>query len=146
MKRFYFGLILILLAAACGPALAPDNVEGIFSEDAVIVYGRSGGFAGLQQEWTIHANGQIDFPDGSQKQADPEQVLTLFDAVQAANFPSLNAAYLPEDTCCDLFTYTVTIQTDRETHTITTMDNAPNVPAALTAVFQSIDALIQNAK
>lgn len=146
MKRFYFGLILILLAATCGPALAPDNVENVFSEETVIVYGRSGGFAGLQQEWTIHADGQINFPDGSQKQADPEQLLTVFDAVQAANFSSLNAAYLPEDTCCDLFTYTVTVQTGSETHTITMMDNAPNVPDGLTAVFQSIDALIQNAE
>ncbi|MCB9420937.1 MAG: hypothetical protein H6667_14130 [Ardenticatenaceae bacterium] len=146
MKRFYFGLILVLLVAACGPALAPDDVENVFSEETVIVYGSSGGFAGLQQEWTIHTNGQIDFPDGSQKQADSEQVLTVFDAVQAANFQSLNTSYLPEDTCCDLFTYTVTVQTGSEAHTITTMDNAPDVPDGLTAVLQTLDELIQNAK
>jgi hypothetical protein len=131
---------------ACAPDLSPENVESSFGEDTIVVYGRSGGFAGLQQEWTIYADGKIILPDGSQKQIDPAQVQLLFDKIQAANFQSLNPSYMPEDTCCDLFTYTVTVQTGSETHTITTMDDAPNVPVGLTAVFQTIDDLIQNAR
>lgn len=146
MKRLCFGLILVLVVVACGPAFAPEDVESGLSQETVIVYGRSGGFAGLQQEWTFHANGRIDFPDGSQKQVDAVQIQSLFDTIQTANFPTLNESYLPENDCCDLFTYTVTVQTGSNTQTITTMDGAVNMPEELTAVLQTIDELIQNAK
>ena len=119
----------------------PDTPHN--TSDTIIIYGRSGGFAGLQQEWTIHANGQIVLPDGSQKEIDVAQAQVLFDTVKTANFQSLNEAYMPKDICCDLFTYTVTVQTGNETQTITTMDEAPNVPAELTAVLQTINELIQ---
>ena len=119
----------------------PDTPHN--TSDTIIIYGRSGGFAGLQQEWTIHANGQIVLPDGSQTEIDVAQAQVLFDTVKTANFQSLNEAYMPKDICCDLFTYTVTVQTGNETQTITTMDEAPNVPAELTAVLQTINELIQ---
>lgn len=145
MNRFYWSLLFVLLVgAACGSLTNSGEIDepGAVS-DTVIVYGRSGGFAGLQQEWTIYPDGRIDFPDGSQKQVDPAQIQTLFDTIRTANFQSLNDSYLPKDTCCDLFTYTVTVQTDSEKQTITTMDGASNVPVELTAVLQTINQLIQ---
>ncbi len=138
----YFLLLVLLLGVACSPVRFEDT-ETILSDDTVIIYGRSGGFAGLQQEWTIYADGRIDLPDGSQKRVDPAQIQTLFDTIRTANFQSLNESYLPEDTCCDLFTYNVTVQTDSEKQTITTMDDASNVPVELTAVLQAINQLIQ---
>jgi hypothetical protein len=143
MKRFYLLLFVFFLGTACSSVLSPDSTEGSLPDDAVVIYGRSGGFAGLQQEWTIHPDGRIILPDGSQKQVAAAQAQAVFDAIQSANFRSLNAAYLPEDTCCDLFSYSVTVQTGSESQTITTMDGAANVPESLTAVFQAIDNLIQ---
>jgi hypothetical protein len=145
MKRIYWSLLFVLLVgAACGSLTNSGAIDepGAVS-DAVVIYGRSGGFAGLQQEWTIYPDGRIEFPDGSQKQVDAAQAQALFDTIQTANFQSLNAAYLPEDTCCDLFTYTVTLQTGDEKYTVTTMDEAPDVPIELTAVLQTINQLIQ---
>ena len=142
MKRFYLLLFVLLLGVACQPAAQPESAEGSLPEDAVVIYGRSGGFAGLQQEWTIHPDGRVILPNGSEKQADPAQAQAVFEAIQSANFRSLDAAYLPEQTCCDLFTYTITVQTGSDSQTITTMDGA-NEPESLTAVFQAIDDLIQ---
>ena len=156
MKKIFVLLLVVLLGAACGPAFTAEDERLVTAvaepdishstADIIIIYGRSGGFAGLQQEWTIHANGQIDLPDGSQKQVDAAQVQALFDTVTTANFQSLNESYMPKNTCCDLFTYTVTVQAGNERQTITMMDEAPNVPAELTAVHQTIDDLIQNAE
>lgn len=111
--------------------------------DTVIIYNRSGGFAGLQQEWTIYADGRIVLPDGSQKQIDPTQVQAVFDTIATANFQSLKASYVPKDTCCDRFTHVITVQTGSEAHTVTTIDQAPDEPAALTAVLQTINELVQ---
>lgn len=148
MKHFYLTLLFILLVgAACGPSMTGDEVaEPDAVSDAAIIYNRSGGFAGVQQEWMIYPDGRIEFPDGSQKQVDSAQAQALFETIQSANFQSLNASYVPEDACCDLFTYTVTLQAGDETYTVTTMDEAPNEPAALTAVRQTIDELIQSAE
>lgn len=111
--------------------------------DTVIVYNRSGGFAGLQQEWTIYSDGRIILPDGSQKQIDPTQVQAVFDAIATANFQSLKASYVPKDTCCDRFTHVITVQTGGETHTVTTVDQAPDEPVELAAVLEAINELIQ---
>ena len=146
MKRYYFVLLILLLATACRTALRTEDQGIALSDDTVIVYGRSGGFAGLQQEWTIHADGRIDLPDGSQKQVEVAKVKDLFATIQTANFQTLNESYLPEDDCCDLFTYTVTVQTGAKAQTVSMMEGTTNVPGELTAVFQTIDQLIQTAK
>jgi hypothetical protein len=146
MTRLYVLVFVLLFAVACTPIFQSGEMGSVLSEETVIVYGRSGGFAGLQQEWTIHADGRIDLPDGSRKQVDAARVQSLFDTIQTANLQTLNESYLPENDCCDLFTYTLTVQTGSNTQTITTMDGASNMPEELTAVFQTIDQLIQTEK
>lgn len=112
--------------------------------EILLVFHRSGGFAGLDQEWTLYTDGQIIMPDGQQKMVDAAQLQALLDTIQVADFLSLNDSYyVPKDTCCDRFFYTITVQLDGATKTVETIDAAPEQPERLTAVLGAINELIQ---
>ena len=122
MRKAYFWLIMILLVGtACSPAVTIDEQLEVTavaqtpaqSEQAestapaatedhppetLLIFHRSGGFAGLDQEWTIYTDGQIEMPDGGQKMADAAQLQNLLDTIEAADFFNLNDSYIPKDT------------------------------------------------
>ncbi|MEJ2747869.1 MAG: hypothetical protein P8183_08160, partial [Anaerolineae bacterium] len=102
----------------------PDKMEAV-PAGAVLVFHRTGGFAGVDQRWVVYADGRIDMPDGTQKQVDASQVQALLDTVQTANFFDLNDSYVPLDNCCDRFTYSITVQLDGQVKTVNTIDDAP---------------------
>ena len=110
--------------------------------DVLLVFHRSGGFAGLVQQWTLYTDGRIEMPGGTQQQVDISQIQSLRDVIQAADFFALAESYVPADACCDRFTYTITVQMDGQTKTVTTVDDAPKQPAQLTAVIEAITTLI----
>lgn len=124
----------------------PDNDEqtkpGELPANAALIFQRSGGFAGLDQQWIIYTDGRIDLPDGAQKQVDAGQVQTLLDTIQAANFFEMNESYVPLDNCCDRFTYSITVQMDGQSKTVTTIDDAPKQPEQLTTVMNAINLLL----
>jgi hypothetical protein len=113
---------------------SPDN--------AVVIFHRSGGFAGLDQQWMIYADGRIESPGGEQQEVDPESVQALFETIQSAGFFELDDSYVPEDTCCDRFTYTVTVQLGDRSKTLVTIDASPTQPDELTMIINAIGEII----
>lgn len=112
--------------------------------DVVLIFHRSGGFAGVDQEWIVYADGRIEMPDGSTKQVDSGQVTALLDTIQSAKFFDLSDSYVPLDTCCDRFTYSITVQMDGQTKTVQTIDDAPKQPEALSEVLSAVNTLLLN--
>jgi hypothetical protein len=45
---------------------------------------------------------------------------------------------VPKDTCCDRFTYQLTVRRGNEIHTITTLDAAPDAPAELQTILTEV--------
>ncbi|MCP4424821.1 MAG: hypothetical protein GY803_10040 [Chloroflexi bacterium] len=130
-----------------------DNAESdrpgktdVVPAGAVLVFHRTGGFAGVDQRWVVYADGRIENPDGVQIQADASQVQAVLETAENANFVSLNESYIPLGACCDHFSYSVTIQIDGETKTVSTIDNAPKQPEGLTAVMTAINILLFDSK
>jgi hypothetical protein len=50
--------------------------------------------------------------------------------------------YLPEDTCCDRLTHTLTLRRNNQTKTVTTLDATPNAPAALWGAIDIVARLV----
>jgi hypothetical protein len=109
----------------------------------ILTFQRSGGFAGMSQQWTVYGDGRIEMPDGSEKQADPKQLQTILDAAQTADFFTLNDSYVPEESCCDQFLYDITIQLDGQNKTIQVTDADSEQPEQVTAVLNAINKLIE---
>lgn len=159
------GLLAVL--AACGGNLALDNVEnevdlepeagetavvegddgekGVDAAAPVIVYERSGGITGAVQTWEIYADGTVVAVHSDEEwQGDATGVATLLAMAASFQFGTLEAAYLPADTCCDRITYTLTITSDGESHTVSTMDEA-GAPDELLALITVVEAFIRTA-
>lgn len=120
----------------------PDaRMEGL-PEGATIVFRRSGGIAGLDEEWTIYSDGRITSGDGGAWQIAPERVKALVKQIDEKGFFELKGRYLPLDTCCDRFTYEVRVDEGDQANSVTTMDGAPDVPSELWQVIEEINALL----
>ena len=117
---------------------APDSSEPL------IVYERSGGYAGLTDHWEIYANGRITNSNGQEWQADPADVAQLLTEIAAAEFFTLEASYIPKNACCDLFTYSITVTDGTQTFTTTTVEQAASAPDNLWTTLDLVQAFIMD--
>ncbi|MFQ5400496.1 MAG: hypothetical protein ACE5E7_12970 [Anaerolineae bacterium] len=126
------------------PAVAEETAasEAAVGESAVIVFKRNGGFAGVDETWTIFSDGTVKGPGGELRTVDPAQVQAVLDIAQTADFMNLADSYLTLDNCCDRFFYSVTIRRGEEVKTVNTVDDAPNQPDSLLQVMNAIGELL----
>jgi len=113
--------------------------------EAVIVYKRSGGIAGLDEMWTIYPDGNVAFAahaqgEGPERlyQVEAAEVAALVDTLDTLGFFALTGNYMPLDTCCDRITYDIEARSGDLVNHVVTLDAAPNTPPEL---WQAIDAL-----
>lgn len=141
--------MLLILLFACvrdGGQLTPAASDATGQPDAsppgsepLVAYERSGGIAGQGVSYLVFADGRVlvtrHMPDGEQQvteaSVEAEAVDRLIHELDTAGYFGLDGQYLPEDTCCDRFAYTLTVRTDDGTHTIEALEATPDVPVAV---------------
>jgi hypothetical protein len=96
-----------------------------------LVYRRSGGFAGVSEEWVLTDDGRLTASGAGQWQTSPEQVAQLVDTIEALGFFELDGHYVPLDTCCDRFTYELAVRSGERTHAVRALEATPDTPAAV---------------
>jgi hypothetical protein len=126
------------------PTLEPEDTDKgrAVMGDAVIIYQRSGGFAGVHERWTVYPDGRIVTADGREWQVTPEQVEQLLTEIEAMSFFEMEGRYMPLNTCCDRFTYEVTVRSGDKVNTVTTIDAAPDAPPELWGIIEEITRLV----
>ncbi len=166
-KQALFPLLAILLLAACAPVSpqAPDPVASATpapTETApvetetpapavtlqpadlpLLVYHRSGGFAGIIETWEIYADGRAMSENGLLQFA-PSEVSALMDEIKSLGFFDLEDSYLPKDPCCDRFFYEITVNADGKSKTVKTVDGTPDLPTNLLAVLNRVNTFISS--
>ncbi len=113
--------------------------------DPMIVFQRTGGFAGKAEKWSIYASGKIVQPSGAAVTIDSAKVDALMQAIQAAGFFEMKASAgigSAANSCKDCFTYTLTVSGPDKTNTISVQDGAKNVPDAFWTLIKQINELI----
>lgn len=147
MKRIYtllMAMIVALLLVGCG-ATAPEPETGTEGDTAaaadepVIVFERSGGITGRTETWSIYGSGRVVTGTGETYQVTPEAVSQLYSGLQLLDFSALQQNYIPEDTCCDRYTYTLTVQSEGEPRQVTFLEEAE----APDVLWQSLES-VQN--
>ena len=115
------------------------------SDEPVIEFKRSGGFAGRADTFLIYADGRIESNGQAGGQIGAEQVEAVLSQADAAGFFELDESYLAKDTCCDRFTYQLTLRHEDKKNSVVTIDDADNPPVALQSTLEAVDALVSNA-
>ena len=130
MRRIIFTIIATLVLTSCGGGsdTAAADVSGSLNI--------SGGIAGIDDTWLL-ADGVLTTPDGTTVALSDAQIADFRAQIVDAGFMDLDAEYLPDDPCCDRFTYLVTIELDGRVHTVTIMDGV-DAPAGLSEIIETI--------
>jgi len=120
------------------PGPAPEIPAGV-----AILYKRSGGLAGISEEWIIYPNGRIVSLQKKEWQVAEAKVTELLTKLETLGFFELKGKFVPVDQCCDRFLYTLFAQRNEKSNTITVLQGVSNTPQsvweALAAVSQFID-------
>ena len=122
------------------PGQAALDVEA----EPVIVFQRSGGFAGKTEQWSFYAYGKITKDTGEELSVDPAQVTALLEAIQAAGFFGMKASsgIGKFSNCKDCYTYQLTVNSTEKANTITVQQGAKDVPEAFWTLINQINSLI----
>jgi hypothetical protein len=151
-----FWLIFLLLLSGCAvetahaPEVEPELTAtpaptATVAPNVAVIFKRSGGFAGVNEGWTIFTDGRIETNSSNQPQLSAEEVEQLLNSLESAGFFELEGSYLPEDTCCDRFFYEVTAVHNSTYHTVRTLEATPDMPEALQQALRLIQtALFDN--
>lgn len=152
-QLFLWGILIVLAVTGCSveTAHAPETqIEPTstvastptVSPNTAVVFKRSGGLAGLNEQWTIFANGRVETNTATQPQLSAEDVSQLLSSLATTGFFELDNTYLPEDTCCDRFLYEITAVQETTFHSVTTLENTPDMPEALQQSLRLIQNLL----
>lgn len=129
MKARLLLLALILLLSACAPAVVdaanggdPTPPPQGDPNAALLVYVKSGGFAGIHEEWRFYADGRLTADDGSTFTLSAEQLNGLQAAIAAADLAGLPERIGGRNTCADCFNYSLTVTVDGKAKTVSAND------------------------
>jgi len=160
MRRQAMPILLGILLGACGPSAAspgtipqstlspsPASAQNTVVTGpgrdrpggALISYQRSGGFAGISEEWTIYADGRVVSPQGQEYHVPPEQVLRLVDEIVALAFFDIQVPDSRFSTCRDCFTYQISVSDSQRVRALTFVDGAADTPPELRQVASLIE-------
>lgn len=128
------------------PAKLEDTDKGrAVMGDAVIIYERSGGFAGIMQTYEIYADGRIVIRDGDteiETRVSPSDVQTALIRIEELGFFDLPAPFGPVSAFADRIVHTITVKRDGRPVTVRTVDGATDEPAGLRDVIEVLNRLV----
>jgi hypothetical protein len=136
MMRYLVLALCVLWLASCGAA------GGQAPAGAVIVFKRSGGIAGVSEEWRIYADGQVASGEAASRPVVASRVASLVSEIERLGFFEMSAAYGRDSQCADCFQYEITVVSGGRTKTVTTVDAARDAPPELQQVIDEINALL----
>jgi hypothetical protein len=114
-------------------------------QGAVIVYRRSGGISGVSEEWVVYDDGRLTAASGEEWRVAPEPVAQLVAGIEGLGFFGLEENYVPRDTCCDRFTYELTVRSAGRVHTVTALDATPDTPDEVWEALRAVGQFIAEA-
>ncbi len=149
LYSFMLGIVIVWVLAGCRAetAHAPENEvletatpapTATVLPNTAVIFKRSGGIAGLNETWTIFTDGRIQASSGDSSQIPSETVSQLLNSLKTAGFFDLDSNYLPEDSCCDRYFYEITAVNNTTFHTVTTVENTPDMPESLQQTLRLI--------
>jgi len=134
MKRTILLLGLFLFLVGCAPALSEVLPEGSPSPggakgtpvpmkipqpegNALIVFRRSGGLMGVSESWVIYEDSQVAYQEeikgeSAAGEIEAQELAGLLALIEETGFFSFSDSYMPQNICCDRFSYEITVFKD----------------------------------
>jgi len=163
MKRTTLLLGLLLFLVGCAPALSEVLPEGsptpvgtksmplpaktpVSEGRPLIVFRRSGGLMGVSESWVIYEDGRVAYQEeikgeSATGEIEAQELAGLLALIEEAGFFSFRDSYMPQNICCDRFSYEITVFQDGRNKRVTTMDGA-EAPEGLWTIIGELNKLL----
>jgi hypothetical protein len=150
-------LIAVTVLAGCSPSKnattdiltkidSPTDKPAELAQDVQIVLKRSGGFAGVDESWSIASDGHITTHNGKQSQVSQTTLSEAVNELEKLGFFEMKSSYVPLDTCCDRFTYQLQVTANGKTHTVTALEGAQETPEEFWQALDTVNGLLADVK
>ncbi len=152
--------ILYVFLVGCAPALSRVLPEGsptpggpkdtpkipLSEGKPIIVFRRSGGLAGVSESWTIYEDGQVVYQEEKKEESatgkiKAQELAGLLGLIEETGFLSFSDSCMPQNTCCDRFSYEITVLKDGQSKRVTAMDGA-EAPEGLWRIMGELNRLL----
>lgn len=163
MKRMILLSGLLLFLVGCAPALSQVLPQGLptpvktksiplpaktpLSEgNPLIVFRRSGGLMGISESWVVYEDGQVAYQEETKGESaagkiEAQELAALLALMEEKGFFSFADSYIPQNICCDRFSYGIAVFKDGQSKSVTTMDGA-EAPEGLWAIIGELNGLL----
>lgn len=163
MKRAILLLGLLLSLMRCVPPFSQVFPEGSPSPggakgtplpmkiplpegNPLIIFRRSGGLMGVSESWVIYEDGQVAYQEKIKEesatgQIEAQELAGLLGLIEETGFFSFSDSYMPQNICCDRFSYEIAIFEDSQSKTVTTIDGAV-APEGLWSIIGELNRLL----
>jgi hypothetical protein len=120
------------------PTPAATPTPGSRSSGAVISFDRSGGIAGISEQWTIYIDGRVIGPAEEEARIPADEVSQLLAEIEAAGFFEWPPRPRSFQTCADCFTYSITVEYQGKANQITLVDGESGAPEEAWTILERI--------
>ncbi|MEZ4511015.1 MAG: hypothetical protein R3C62_03995 [Chloroflexota bacterium] len=122
----------------------PERMKKLEAElgDAVILYQKSGGFAGVTESWWVYENGRLRDKAGNEWQLPAEDVAAFLANSKTLGLTQMEPTYIPDGFCCDQFVYSLIVRQGDGIYQTTTADGVETAPQALFQLIEEISTLV----
>jgi hypothetical protein len=159
MKRTTIAILITILVSACGSSVSnpkstptsipvPEETDEVTGYDklggAVIVYKKSGGFAGVAEEWTIFPDGRIVSGEGHEYLLSENKISTLLSEIENLGFFEIKDPGQLLSDCRDCFAYQITVSIDERTKVVNAVDGQADPADAIWEIINLIEILLDD--
>lgn len=126
---------------------AASTAQSSPSNQVIATLQRSGGIAGKTETFVVQGNGTVSVGLASrQAEGGAEAAADLANRLAATGiYDVAPGKYMPENTCCDRYTYDLTLVKDGQKYHYVTMDGTENAPPALLETISLIQQYVASA-
>lgn len=128
------------------PEGSPAPQKPLVAADVVFLFRRSGGLAGVEEEWTLYKDGRLLSNTGEEYHVTQAQIDTLLADLERVNLFSAPPVTGLKVECCDRFLYDLTVQSGERLIAVQAADGAQNVPEAVWDAIGKVQEFIGTIK
>lgn len=140
MKRLNKNLILFLLLVLT--SMNACSSSPVLQNELVIEYQRSGGYAGVDERYSIFSDGLISTNKKREWWADTRELNELIEQIKTLGFYDLATEYAPKNACCDRFSFRLKVMTGNKAHSVNAMGGDPRVPKQFWEVLKAVQGFV----
>ena len=153
MKNLGILLLMLLLPACAAPSatreptftvLTDENPSSTEQDNTQILFRfeRSGGFAGINERWTLFEDGNFISAAGEALAFAPEEINSMIELILSLDFNQPQTPPRPFDSCADCFRYTLFVSKDGVDFEFVWRDGDETTPETLIGILSAINSLI----